>query len=200
MTMFDAPTARAQMRELTWAWWLMLLVGVLSVVAGALVLAKPSNSLATLAVICGVFALVDGIFELVFALIEDDGLGAALLGILGIVIGILLVRHPIGGVTAVALLVGIWLLALGVVRLVRALGAEHRGWHLIAAAIEIIAGIVIVSSPRIGFATLALLVGISFIVNGIALCGLGWILHNVKHTAKRLASDEAPGVAAPEAR
>jgi uncharacterized membrane protein HdeD (DUF308 family) len=101
MKMSDVRTTRDQLNELTWAWWLMLLVGVLGVVAGVLVLAKPSNSLATLAVICGVFALVDGI------LIEDDGFAAALLGILGIVIGILLIRHPIHGVTAVALLVGI---------------------------------------------------------------------------------------------
>ncbi len=187
--MSDVRTARDQLNELTWAWWLMLLVGVLGVVAGVLVLAKPSDSLATLAVICGVFALVDGIFELVFALIEDDGFAAALLGILGIVIGILLIRHPIHGVTAVALLVGIWLLALGVLRLVRGLGSEHRVWHLVAAAVEIVAGIVIVSSPKIGFATLALLVGISFIVNGIALCGLGWILHDVNRTAKPQVSD-----------
>ena len=58
----------ADLREWTSAWWLVLLVGVLSVIAGVIVLTKPSDSLATLAVIIGIFILVDGIFELAASL------------------------------------------------------------------------------------------------------------------------------------
>jgi len=35
----------------TWGWWFLLLVGLLSVVAGVVILFKPGDSLATLAVI-----------------------------------------------------------------------------------------------------------------------------------------------------
>jgi len=87
-------------------------------------------------------------------------------GVLDIVIGVLLIRHPIGGVLAIALLIGIWLIAVGLVRLVGAFEREQRVWNIVLALLEIAAESVIVSSPPIGFATLALLVGIAFIANG----------------------------------
>jgi uncharacterized membrane protein HdeD (DUF308 family) len=173
---------REEIHESTWAWWLFLLVGLMSVAAGVIVLTKPSNSLATLAVIAGIFVLVDGIFDLIVSFsrrTENRGL-AALLGVLDIVVGVLLIRHPISGVLAVALLIGIWLIAMGVVRLVGAFDRENRVWSIVVAMIEMIAGIVIVASPPIGFATLALLVGISFIANGVTTFALGWIMHSLR--------------------
>jgi uncharacterized membrane protein HdeD (DUF308 family) len=188
--MSDVSVTRDEIHDLTAAWWLLLLVGLLSIVAGVIVLAKPSNSLATLAVISGIFVLIDSIFELLAALGDqaDHRGSAAVLGVLGTVIGILLIRHPIHGVLAIALLVGIWLVAIGVLRLVWALALEHRLWSIVVALIEIVAGIVIVSSPHIGFATLALLVGISFILNGIAISVLGWTMHLLR----RIAPDSSP--------
>jgi uncharacterized membrane protein HdeD (DUF308 family) len=188
-SMSDAPITREQVRELTAAWWLLLVMGLLSAVVGVIVLAKPSHSLATLAVITGLFVLIDSIFELVTSLFADRGGGGALLGVLGIVVGILLIRHPIHGVLAIALLIGIWLVAIGVIRLIRALALEHRLWNIVVALIEIVAGIVIVSSPHIGFATLALLVGISFILNGIAVVALGWTMHMLRRVAPTLVPD-----------
>ena len=48
---------------------------------------------------------------------------------------------------------------------------------------ELLAGIVIASDPNIGFATLALFVGIAFIVNGIGMFGVGWSLHTLRRDA-----------------
>lgn len=166
----------------TASWWLLMLLGLIGIAAGVIVLAKPGGSLATLAVIVGIFVLIDGIFALVASIrhkTENRGL-AAILGVLGVVVGVLLIRHPIGGVLAVALLVGIWLIAIGVVRLVEAFERQHRVWNILVALIEIAAGIVIVSTPPIGFATLALLVGISFIANGVLTFALGWTLHTMR--------------------
>jgi uncharacterized membrane protein HdeD (DUF308 family) len=175
-------SVRAGVREATWGWWLVLLLGLLCIVAGVIVLFKPSDSLATLAVIAGIFILVDGIFEIAASFSRatlNRGM-VAILGVLSVIVGVLLVRHPIAGVAAVALLIGIWLIAFGVVRLVAAFELpEGRTWNIIVAVVEILAGIVIVSSPDIGFATLAVLVGIGFIVKGIAMCALGWQLREV---------------------
>ncbi len=193
------PVTREQIRELTWAWWLLLALGALSVIAGVIVLVKPSNSLATLAVITGIFVLIDSIAELAIALFGERSGVAALLGVLGIVVGILLIRHPTKAVTAIAILIGIWLVALGVIRLVTALTLRRGAWNIAAAVIEIVAGIVIVSSPHIGYATLALLVGIAFILNGLALLTLGWAMHGLRteSPAPTRLSDEPPDDAAP---
>ena len=176
----------ADVKELTWGWRLLLLVGVLSVVAGVVILFKPSDSLTTLAVIAGIFLLLDGILEMISSFMRSTrnrGL-VALLGVLTAVVGVLLIRHPIGGVAAIALLIGIWLIAVGVIRLATAFEEyEHRGWHALAGLVELIVGIVIVSTPSIGFATLALLVGIGFILNGIGMAALGWGMHEVRREA-----------------
>ena len=54
----------SDVRAATGGWWLLALVGVLSIAAGIIILLKPSDSLATLAVIAGIFLLLDGIIEL----------------------------------------------------------------------------------------------------------------------------------------
>jgi uncharacterized membrane protein HdeD (DUF308 family) len=178
----------AEVKEITWGWWLLVLVGVLSIVAGVIVLFKPGDSLATLAVIIGIFLLVDGIFEMASAFMRSTrnrGM-VALFGVLTAIVGVLLIRHPISGVAAVALLIGIWLIAAGVIRFATAFEEpEHRTWHAIAGVLELIAGIVIVSTPSIGFATLAILVGIAFILHGIGLIALGWGMHEVREEASR---------------
>jgi uncharacterized membrane protein HdeD (DUF308 family) len=169
--------------ELKRRWWIPALIGVLSTVAGVIVLTKPENSLKTLAVIIGIFVLADGVIELLAAAtaaVVNRGM-VALLGVLNVIVGILLLRHPIQGVVLVAVLIGIWLLVLGVIRFAMAFEMQgSRGWQLFVAVIDVIVGIVIVSSPRIGFATLALIVGIGFIANGVALLMAGFSLRRLE--------------------
>jgi uncharacterized membrane protein HdeD (DUF308 family) len=177
------PVTTADVRVATGGWWLLLLVGVLSIAAGIIILIKPGDSLATLAVIAGIFLLLDGIIELAASLMgATPSRGSlALLGALTAIVGVLLIRHPIQGVAAIALLIGIWLIAVGVIRIIAAFDLlENRGWYIFAGSLELLAGIVIVSDPNIGFATLALLVGLGFIFNGIGMFALGWSLHTVR--------------------
>lgn len=179
----DLDPAGEDVQGLTRLWWLAVTLGVLSLVAGVIVIVKPSNSLKTLAVIVGIFVLLDGIAELVLAFgsrTANRGL-VAVLGLLDLVVGILLIRHPLGGVKAIALLLAIWLIAAGVVRLVIAFDTHgDRLGRFVVAAIEIVFGIVIVANPNIGFATLALLVGLAFIFNGVGMIGFGLLLRAVK--------------------
>lgn len=163
-------------------WWLFPLVGGLSVAAGVIVLVAPAISLVTLAAVSGIFLLVDGVVEVLWSLfdsVENRGL-IAVLGVVSAIAGVILIRHPVRSVVAIALLVGLWLIVAGVTRLIRAFGESRQGpWSVLLALLEMIAGIVIVSSPGIGVATLALLVGISLIARGIGLSTAGWLLHNV---------------------
>ncbi len=171
----------------TSGWWLILLIGLLSVAVGIAFLAQPDNSIETLAVIAGIFLLIDGIIELGASLMHGTrNRGTiALVGVVTAIIGVLLIRHPVGGVVAVALLIGLWLIAVGVVRFVVAFEeSEHRGWNLAVGAIQAIAGIVIIANPDIGYTTLAILAGIAFILNGLGMLGLGWSMHSAEREVK----------------
>ena len=180
----DLDPVDEDVRRLTRLWWLAVTLGVLSLVAGVIVIVKPSNSLKTLAVVVGIFVLLDGIAEFVLAFdrrTANRGL-VALLALLDVVIGILLIRHPVGGVKAIALLLAIWLIAAGVVRLMIAFDTHgDRLGRFVVAGIEIVFGIVIVANPNIGFATLAVLVGIAFIVNGLGIIAVGILLRAVRN-------------------
>lgn len=172
-----------EVREATWGWWLALLIGLVSIVAGVIVIAEPSNSLKTLAVIFGIFVLIDGIAALVSALVSHPasrGL-TAVLGVISVIAGVLLIRHPLGGVRAVALLIGIWLIAAGVVRLVGAFETpENRFWRIIVALVLAAFGIAIVAEPHIGYGTLAVITGIGFILYGLGMVAAGWAMHVIR--------------------
>ena len=170
-------------REAGRIWWVFVLLGVLSLVAGVILVIKPSHSLATLAVVFGIFLLLDGIVELISSFRREEGRAlAAILGVLGVVVGIILIRHPTHAVNAIGLVIGIWLVAAGVVRLVRAFVEGVRPLLRAAiAALEIVAGVVVVSNPHIGYATLAVLIGIWLILNALAMFALGLVLHRASH-------------------
>jgi uncharacterized membrane protein HdeD (DUF308 family) len=167
--------------------WLLAVIGLLSIVAGAIVVATPAISLATLAVITGIWMLVDAAAHLVGVLL-DRGEQRIVAALAGAVIGILLIRHPIPGLVAVALALGLWLILSGIARLVEAIAQRRVGWLVLVAVVELITGIVIVSDPRIGLTALALIVGIGLIVRGIAMVAIAWA---AGHAARALA-DRGP--------
>lgn len=163
-------------------WWLLALLGVASLVAGVILVLKPSDSLATLAVVVGIFLVLDGIIELVgsFAGSAEHRALAAIAGILGIVVGIILIRHPTHAVAAIGLLIGVWLVAVGAIHLLRSITLGGGSLlRLMIALLEIVVGIVIISDPHIGYATLAVLTGIWLIVNGIGTIALAVALRTV---------------------
>jgi uncharacterized membrane protein HdeD (DUF308 family) len=180
MSFTRVTVVEGEAREPSWLWWVIVLVGVLSAVAGIILVFKPSHSLTTLAVIFGIFLLIDGISELIASIAgttDNRGL-AAIIGVLGVIVGIALIRHPFHGVTAIGLLIGIWLVAAGIVRLVRSLvGATRSVLGVLVALLEVFVGIAIVSDPHIGYATLAILIGIWLIISGIGTIGLGLTVH-----------------------
>ncbi len=177
MNWMDAGTNRGRGDRLVR--WILVVAGLLGVAAGIIVLAEPANALATLAVVTGIFLIFDGIFATAASLfehVEGRHLGV-LAAVISVLIGVILIRHPIHGVLAIGFLLGLWLIAAGVVRLAALAVEGHlRGWWTLVAVIEIAAGIVIISSPRIAVSTLALLVGISLIVRGGAMAAVGWLM------------------------
>jgi uncharacterized membrane protein HdeD (DUF308 family) len=159
----------------SWGWWLLVFVGIVSIVAGGILVAKPSHSLATLSVVFGIFLLIDGIIDVIssFGRGEENRALSVIVGLLAIVIGILLIRHPTTAVSAIGLIIGIWLVAAGALRLMRAISFGGGILRILIALLEIVVGVIVVSDPHIGYATLAILIGIWLIINGLAWIALG---------------------------
>jgi uncharacterized membrane protein HdeD (DUF308 family) len=177
-----------------WAWWLLLLVALCTLAVGVLLLVAPHRTLNTLAVILGIYLLAIGAIWIGVAIGVKEARGAALWrGALALIAGAIVIRHPSGSLTVLALAVGIFLLVAGVFELVgaieyadrsrgtRASGASprfsRRGWRILEGLVDLAIGILIVSWPEFGLYTFAIVLGIALLARGaieawLAVAGL----------------------------
>ena len=99
-------------------WWTMIFLGVLALAAGILAIAWPQVTLIVLLSIVAWFAIVRGIFEIIAAVrlrkAIDDEWVLGLSGAASILFGILLLARPGAGLIVIALLIGAYMTAIGV--------------------------------------------------------------------------------------
>ncbi len=172
----------SDLRDLSKLWWLMALVGVATLGVGIFFVADPHETLSTFTVIAGIFLLVDGVLAIAGAVSgRGDGRGLlALVGVLSAIAGLVLIKKPFDTLVVFTLIFGIWFVVAGVVRFVVGFSAqENRRATFALAAIDLIAGVVILSWPELGLATLAVIIGITLIIRGMLLIAAGLGLRRV---------------------
>jgi uncharacterized membrane protein HdeD (DUF308 family) len=152
--------------------------GVVTLAAGVLVLTWPGQTVLVLAWLIGVQLLISGVFRLVasFSAPQSRAL-LAVAGVLAIVVGILVLRHPLQTVAVLVLLLGLYWVVSGTVEIVHAFSGQmsSRGWAFALGGISVVAGIVLLTFPVSSAATLALLVGLLLVVYGGATIGRGLV-------------------------
>lgn len=152
-------------------WWLVGLLGVLSIAAGVLALVYPNITLLALGLIVGIYLVVAGASYVALATIENQTAGGRVLrylvGFLSTLAGLICLVRPGAGVLALLIALSFWFILTGMADLARALDVrEHRFISAVLGVVSIAAGVIIVANPDIGLTTLALLAGIGFIVRG----------------------------------
>jgi uncharacterized membrane protein HdeD (DUF308 family) len=176
-------------------WWLVGILGLVSLVAGILVIAYPGPTLLLLGLIFGINLLLLGIFELIEAVAGDPDSRAlsAIVGVVGILAGLICIRRPGESLLALVVVVGAYLVVAGCVRLVRAFSvAEDRGIAILAAIVDLVLGILILAWPDVSLKTLAILFGISLIVRGAFACVRALALRRVRKDAASASPGAAP--------
>jgi uncharacterized membrane protein HdeD (DUF308 family) len=166
------------------AWWLGLIVGLISLAGGIVLIAYPGPTLTVIALLIGIELLIGGVFLIFGAFGQPPGSRAwgVLGGALAVTAGVIVLRHPSGSLLVVAMAVGIYLILAGVLRLVAAMEVrEGRGWLVFAALIDLALGILVVSWPQFGITTFAIVLGIVLIVRGLALVAISFALRAFKH-------------------
>jgi len=151
---------------------LLIIAGVIGTIAGVLAIVYPGLTLLALALIAGINLLILGVMSLVDAFSSDGDTTtrvlAAVLGLLGIMAGLVVMRRPGESLLAILVVLGIWLVVSGIVDFVRAFAnVEHRGLRLLTAIVDVVLGGLILSLPNESLTTLAVLIGIAFIVRGV---------------------------------
>jgi uncharacterized membrane protein HdeD (DUF308 family) len=190
-------TPAAALRSITSLWWLVLLFGVIVFGVGVFFVVSPGESLSTLTVIAGIFLLIDGVIALIGSITgRGEGRGLwAIIGVLSVLAGLVLIKRPFETLVVFALIVGAWFVVAGIARMIEAFDEdqrERRGMNLFIAALDIVAGIVILVWPDLGLKTFAVILGIVLIIRGLLFMLAGWGLRGAGHELERIDREPRP--------
>jgi uncharacterized membrane protein HdeD (DUF308 family) len=91
----------------------------------------------------------------------------AISGAIGLAVGVIVLSDPSRSLKALAVIVGIYLLLLGVLQFVRTIAEEDRGpGDMLLAILSLIAGVVVIRHPSQSVVLVSMALGIYFIVAG----------------------------------
>ncbi|HTY31359.1 HdeD family acid-resistance protein [Mycobacterium sp.] len=157
-------------------WKSTLASGFLSLIVGAVILAWPEISILAAAIAFGVYLLIIGVAQVVFAFSLHVSAGSRILlfisGAASLILAVLAFRHFGQGyaVLLLAIWIGIGFIFRGVATTVSAISdpaLPGRGWSIFIGVISLLAGIVVLASPFASIVTLAVVVGVWFVVIGV---------------------------------
>jgi uncharacterized membrane protein HdeD (DUF308 family) len=145
-----------------------------------------------LAIVIGVWAIVDGVFNMVEAIRHRGSSSMALrivLGAVGILFGILVLVWPGISLGILVIFVGVWAIIIGILQIMASV--RHRAvpnsgwvWGLICGALAILFGILVLIRPGAGLVSIIWIIGIWAIVWGITLIVLGVQLRKAANTTE----------------
>ena len=163
------------------SWWLFVVLGVICLVTGILAMVWPGITLLTLGILLGIYLMVSAILEIVDAIVGEPGGRAlsAILGIVSLIAGLICIRRPGESLLAIVVVAGVYLIAEGVIRVVRAFSGEGaRLWPVLLGLLDVVAGIFIMAWPGIGLVTLAVFFAITMVVRGAFAIVIGFKLRS----------------------
>jgi uncharacterized membrane protein HdeD (DUF308 family) len=179
MSSTDGPNVTPEERDVlrmvgrSWGW--VLFFGIVTLILGALVVARPKDTIYAFAILLGIWLFVAGLFRIVVAIADSDDTGGArwlmaVLGLLSVIIGILFLRHTEQTVTTLAFLIGLFWVIGGIIEFFTAYsehGSPARGFRIGMGVLAFAAGVVTLVWPHLTLGVLAVIMGIWLILYGV---------------------------------
>ncbi|MFN8629571.1 MAG: DUF308 domain-containing protein [Chloroflexota bacterium] len=182
MTMAGVPDAAAL--QARWKWFFAVGLGL--VVLGFIALGNLIATTLITTIIVGVILLVAGVFQVFGAFAQGGSTGSKilglLLGILYVLVGFDILANPIGGAITLTIVVAIFLIAGGLVRLVTAftaLGKGHRALLFITGIVNLLLGVWLWTGIPVSGLAIGLFVGIDLVMAGVTWMVMAWAVRSV---------------------
>jgi uncharacterized membrane protein HdeD (DUF308 family) len=186
-TMTGALLDGLQSLRANWGWFLAL--GIALIVLGTLAIGAAFIATLAVAVTFGILLLIGGGVQIASAFWARRWSGfflQLLVGILYVVVGALMVEHPIGAAAGLTLMLAAYFLAAGLLRIVVALTERFHnwGWVLLNGVITLVLGVLIWRQwPESSLWVLGLFVGIDMIFSGWSWVMLALALRSLPRQA-----------------
>jgi uncharacterized membrane protein HdeD (DUF308 family) len=172
-------------------WWVVLLQGIASLVIGLLLLTETGMTILSLVIFLGVYWLICGIFDLVSVFVDRRHWGWKIFnGVIGIVAGIVIVRHPLWSAVLVPITL-VWVLGfigilIGVTHVIRAF--TGGGWgSAVLGLLSLLFGLILLAQPIESLAVLVLLISVWAVVGGAVAIVVSLVVLSREHTRGRRA-------------
>lgn len=151
----------------------LIVRGILAVAVGIMALAWPEVTVLALVILFAVYAFMAAGLEAVRAFSSAKAgpvLGHLLLGLVDIAAGVIALAWPGPTALVLAIIVGVWAVAAGVVEFAAAFGSAEtagtRALYILGGLATVAFGVVVCARPGIGVITLALLFGLFNLIYG----------------------------------
>lgn len=155
-----------------WGWGTSFILGLITLILGAVIVSRPAHTLIAVAVLLGVVMIVSGVYQIARALSgrEHERVWRGISGVVFLLTGLTLLRHLDLSVALIGLFIGFTWIIQGVLTLMECFSPRRRrgetGWSVFFGIISLIAGIVVVTAPIASVRALTIFMGIWFIVLG----------------------------------
>jgi uncharacterized membrane protein HdeD (DUF308 family) len=168
------------------SWWSLVLRGAVGILVGLITFVWPGITLASLVILFGAYAFVDGVLGFWGAIrasrAHERWVALLIEGVIGVLAGIVTLAWP--AITALALVyvIAAWAIVTGVFEIMAAVQLRKHiagEWLLVLGGVASIAfGILVMAVPMAGALVIALWVGVYAFIFGFVLVGLGFRLRN----------------------
>ncbi|HKP89231.1 MAG TPA: DUF308 domain-containing protein [Thermoleophilaceae bacterium] len=153
-------------------WQLLAVSGTVSLVFGVLVLTHPDPSIKLLGALLGIDLLIAGVLFIIRGAASDSdaeaGPYAILLGILALIAGLVVIRNPTKSLSLLVMAFAIYLIVAGAVMLGQGLVHRvHRSPRIVGGLVLVTAGTLIVAWHDPDLGVLAVLAGITLVLQGL---------------------------------
>lgn len=155
-------------------WWVFLLEGIAAIIFGILLVTSPAATLVAFVVFLGFYWLFVGVLELVRVFVDRSvpWYWSLLIGVVGIIAGLIVLRHPLFAAIVLPTAIVVWLGILGLVIGVFAIIGGFTGGGIgsfIFGVINFIIGLILLGSPMVAALAVPLVFGILLLIEGVAL-------------------------------
>jgi uncharacterized membrane protein HdeD (DUF308 family) len=155
-------------------WWLFLLQGIAGIIFGLMLLTVPDLTTIALVSFVGLYWLIMGVLALVRVFVDQSipWFWSLLIGLVGILAGISVSKHPLLAAltvsTAIIIVLGVQGLIIGAIEI----AAGFMGGRMssfIPGVIYLLAALFLLGSPIVAVLEMPLVFGVLFLVQGVVL-------------------------------
>jgi uncharacterized membrane protein HdeD (DUF308 family) len=155
-------------------WWVFLLQGVAGIIIGLMLITEPGATLVALTTVLGFYWLITGVLALVQVFVDraTPWIWSLLAGLVGILAGLFVLRHPLVAAltvpTVLVIILGIQGLVIGAVQIIGGFKGGGIG-PFILGAINVLVGILLLGSPVAAALAVPLVFGVLLLIQGAGL-------------------------------